>query len=279
MDESVRRIADLATSTRGAEHLLQDLGALFRSEEQRIISAFFDTTHRTFVGSATSAVAVAVRRSVDALASTCRAGALRQAAYHAARGIVAHHVKGWLKDIEPQAEALYRQATQRFVTVASDFLHSLAALGDPSFEGLPRALDPETGFRAAPHFFFTDLMSLTGVSPIDWWLDRIRGRSASGEAVSRDAIRYADRLLTTNSSRAIFDLRERLADSRAACESELRTMLTDVSASARRALDRARELRKTGDQAVARQLKQLEAYRTRLRDVLEERAVRDDAHA
>ena len=277
LDESHRRIDDLETSTQRAEHLLRDLAALFRSEEQRIIRDFFDTAHDTFLATATPVIGADVRRAVEGLGTTHRAGALRQAAYSAARGIVTHRITAWLRETEPQAEAFYRQAAQRFVALANDFLQSLAASNDSSFDDLPRSLDPEAGFRAAPHFYFTDLMNLTAVGPVDWVLDRVRGRSAAVEAVSKGAVRYAERLLTSNSSRVIFDLRERLTGSRTAFESELRLLLTEITASATRALDRARELRKSGDQAVRLQIRRLEEHRARLRRLSEERAVRADA--
>jgi hypothetical protein len=277
LDESHRRIDDLEKSTQRAIHLLQDLAALFRSEEQRIIRDFFDTTHSAFLAASEPAVEVDVRRAVDGLGATHRASALRQAAYSAARGIVTHRIKSWLKETEPQAEALYRQAAQRFVTLANDFLDSLAASADSSFEHLPRSLNPEAGFRAAPHFHFTDLMNLTAVGPVDWLLDRVRGRSAAVEAVSRDAIRYAERLLTSNSSRVVFDLRERLAGSRTAFEAELRLILTEIAASATRALDRARAVRKSGDREVRLQLRRLDEYRGRLHDSSEEPAAGGDA--
>ena len=277
LDESHRRIDDLAQSTRRAEHLLQDLAALFRSEEQRIIRDFFDVTHNTFIATSMPVIEADVRRAVDGLGTTHRAGGLRQAAYDAARGIVAYRIKAWFTETEPQAEGLYRRTAQRFVTLANDFLQSLAASNDSSFERLPRSVDPEAGFRAVPRFYFTDLMNLTAVGPVDWVLDRVRGRSAAVEAVSRGAVRYAERLLTSNSSRVIFDLRERLTGSRTAFESELRLLLTEITASATRALYRARELRKSGDQAVRLQIRRLEEHEARLRRLSEERAVRADA--
>ena len=277
LDESHRRIDNLEKSTQLAELLLRDLAALFRSEEQRIIRDFFETTHETFLATAQPVVAADVRRAVERLGATQRAGALRQAAYGAARAIVTHRITAWVTETEPQAEAIYRQAAQRFVALANDFLHALAASNDSSFERLPRSLDPEAGFRASPHFCFTDLMSLTAVGPVDWMLDRVRRQSGAVEAVSRGAVRYAERLLTSNSSRVIFDLRERLTGSRTAFESELRLLLTAITASATRALDRARELRKSGDQAVRLQIGQLEEHGARVRRLSKERAVRADA--
>src|SRR6266571_4128352 len=54
IEQSQRRIADLQRSTRQAEQLLLDLAALFREEDQRIISGFFEATHQAFISSSTS---------------------------------------------------------------------------------------------------------------------------------------------------------------------------------------------------------------------------------
>jgi hypothetical protein len=136
----------------------------------------------------------------------------RQAAYGAGRDIAARQVRAWLTDIEPQAESLYRQAAGRFVALANEFLGSLAESGEASFQYLPRSLEPDAGFRAPPRFYFTDLMQLTAVDPVTWLLDRCRGRFGAINAVSSDATRYAEHLLASNSTRVVFDLRDRLSE-------------------------------------------------------------------
>lgn len=202
LEASERRIAALDSSIQRATQLLQDLAALLRSEEQRIISQFFDTTQESFVSSSTCDLSAEVRCTVEGLASTHRGSALRQAAYAAVRDIVPRRIRTWLAEVEPQAEMLYRRAAGRFVTLANEFLSSLASSGDRSFEHLPRSLDPDAGFREPRRFYFTDLMHLTAVNPATWILDQIRGPSAAVNAISQDATRYAERLLTSNSSRA-----------------------------------------------------------------------------
>jgi predicted GTPase len=264
LEESQRRIEALDTSIARATQLLQDLAALLQSEEQRIISQFFDTAQESFVSSSARDLGGEVRRTVEGLASTHHGGALRQAAYAAVRDIVPRRIRTWLTEVEPQAEMLYRHAAGRFVTLANEFLSSLASSGDPSFAHLPRLLDPDAGFRAPRQFYFTDLMHLTAANPATWIFDQVRGPSAAVTAISRDAIRYAERLLTSNSSRVIFDLRERLSESRRGLEADLRLMLKELSASAMRALALARSVRDEGEPAVARELGRLEQHRAML---------------
>jgi hypothetical protein len=276
LEQSERRIGDLRRSIRQAERLLLDLAALFRDEEQRIISGFFDTMHQTFISSSTPSLRDDLAQAVLELGSTHRGGALREAAYHTAREIVTRRIGQWLAEIEPRAELSYRWAAERFIKLANEYLDSLRSSGDSSFEHLPGILDPDAGFRTPRHFVFTDLMHLTSVGPLDWTLDRIRSHSAAVRAISNDAIGYAQRLLVSNSSRVIFDLRERLSESRQSMESELRSMLTEVYTSARRALTHARELRKSGQLAVARELQQLNQHRDTLNELVAEAAAHDD---
>jgi GTP-binding protein EngB required for normal cell division len=261
---SERRIADLSLSGQRATQLLQDLAALFRSEEQRMISGFFDTAQRTFAASSTADLDVEVRREVTRLAHTHPGGALRPAAYEATRDIVTRRIRAWLAQIEPEAESLYRRAAGRFVALANDFLTSLRASDDPAFNHLPVALEPEAGFRAPRHFHFTDLMHLTAVTPFAWLLDRaLRGRRAVA-FVARKTTRYADRLLTSNGSRIIFDLRERVSESSRALESELRYMLEDITSAATKALTQARTVRALGEGAINDELQRLEHTRAAL---------------
>ena len=276
LEQSERRVGDLQRSTRQAEQLLLDLTALFREEEQRIISSFFDATHGAFISSSTSSLRADVQHAVEGLASTHRGGALRQAAYHAARGVVTRRIYTWLAELEPQAESLYRRAAQRFIELANQYLSSLRASGDATFEHLPRSLEPDAGFRAKRHFSFTDLMHLTSVGALDWLLDRARNHATETRAINRDAIEYAEHLLASNSSRVIFDLRDRLSESRRALQSELRSILTEINASATRALAQARELRKNGQSAVARGLQQLNQHRDTLNELVGEAAAHDD---
>lgn len=271
LEESERRIAHLDASVQHATQLLHDLAALFRSEEERIIREFFDTAQERFVAANRESLTAEVQAAVERLALTERRGALRQASYGAAREIVRRRIGVWLAEVEPQAESHYRQATRRFIGLANDFLTSLRASSDPSFDHLPDSLEFEVGFRAPRRFYFTDLMHLTSVSPVVWLYDHILTRAAAVAAINRHASRYGERLLTSNCSRVTFDLRDRLTASRRALESELRFMLKEITASATRALEQAREIRKRGEAAIAQELQRLARYRVVLRELSSDR--------
>ena len=249
--ESDRRIESLAASQIRAEQLLRDLAALFRNEEQRIIDDALEPAHAAYVNQAKAATEAELRQAVADIPRGTSVAQLRVSAYALARDIVHRHVVAWQKQLEPEAERAYQRAASRFVTLGTEFLQSLVRSGDSAFVHLPQTLDPMIGFRAPRHFVFTDLMYMTGDSPANWIADHLRGRTNTVRAVSDDAWRYAERLLITNSSRVLFDLRERVSQSRAALEKELRALLTDLTASAARALARARELLRQGDAAVA----------------------------
>ncbi len=265
--ESQRRIAHLDESVEHAAQLLRDLTALLRSEEERIIREFFDTAEDRFVAANRENLSAEVRAAVEGLAMTERRGALRQSSYAAAREIVRRRIGIWLTEVEPQAELHYRQATRRFVALANEFLISLRASHDPSFDHLPESLEQEAGFRVPRHFYVTDLMHLTAVGPGVWLFDHILTRAGAVRAISRHATRYAERLLPSNCSRVTFDLRDRLTESRRALESELRFMLKEITGSATRALTHAKEVREGGEAAIAGERQRLAQYRATLREL------------
>ena len=262
--ESERRIESLQTSRIRAEQLLRDLAALFQSEEQRVISDALESPHAAYVRQAKTVIESELRDGVAGFPRSTSIAALRMSAYTLARDIVHRHVSAWLKQLEPDAERAYQRAASRFVGLGNEFLQSLVRSGDSAFVHLPHALDPTIGFRAPRHFMFTDLMYMTGDSPLNWIADYLRGRSRTVHAVTDDAWAYAERLLVTNSSRVMFDIRERVSESRAALEKELRSLLTDLTASAARALASARDLLKRGDEAVAARRVWLEDCEARL---------------
>lgn len=267
LEECERRIARLESSVERGTRLLTDLSALLRSTEERIVREFFDTVQQRFVADSRGALAADVQAVVSRLAAGEPRGRLRQSAYDAARELVVRRITAWLAEVEPEAEARYRQATQRFVVLANEFLASLTTSADSSFARLPASLEPEAGFRAPRQFYFASLMHLTGVPPWTWLFDRVGPRAAVVRAVGRRAAQYADRLLASNASRVTFDLRDRVSESRRALESELRFLLEEIVAAAMRALAAARQAREGGEAATAAELQRLNGYRAVLREL------------
>jgi hypothetical protein len=83
-------------------------------------------------------------------------------------------------------------------------------------------------------------------------------------AVERQAVAYAERLLIANSSRVVSDLKDRLTASCDALASDRRAMLSKLRASAARADEQARELKRQGDEAIVGELARLESCRTEI---------------
>ena len=115
---------------------------------------------------------------------------------------------------------------------------------------LPRSVGHETGFRVMSRLFYTELWGLTGRSLIVWLADLLRTRASVRRAVERDAGTYLERIVKANASRIQGDFRERLRESRWRMQAEIKALLKNISASAERALGRARERRASGAEAV-----------------------------
>ena len=69
---------------------------------------------------------------------------------------------------------------------------------------------------------------------------------------------YLDRIVKANASRIQSDFRERVRESRWRMQAEIKSLLKNISASAERALMRARERRAAGGQAVQAELSRIE---------------------
>jgi len=99
-------------------------------------------------------------------------------------------------------------------------------------------------------------LSLTG-----WAVDSLGPRSWTVRSVLRRTARYLDDLVEANSSRVANDLAERVAQSRARLEGELRNTLWRVTDFAELALTRARVRRAEGEAAVQDELRSIASLR------------------
>jgi hypothetical protein len=143
-----------------------------------------------------------------------------------------------LKTIEPEAHALYRRATDRFVRLANEYVSRVAAdAGDIDPEDLPS----EMGFRIKRQFYFTHLMHVTGGSPLTWLVDRFALRTVRQRHIARAADIYLTHLLESNSHRIENDLKDRTRESRRWLEGQIRTRLAGALHSAERAVTVATE--------------------------------------
>jgi putative ribosome biogenesis GTPase RsgA len=262
LDESERRLAGLQRAIQDAERALGDLAPLFGGEQERLARAL----HAERAAFLAEAVPAAVAE-LDAALSDSRGGprtGLRGRAMAEARAVARRHVERWLYAVEPRAEALYRAASGRFVELANAFLLRLRGSGEPALGRLPVELPAETSFRAKRSFYFTELVTVAGPGPAGWLATAIAPRRVARAAAERDARQYLERLIASNSSRVAYDLVDRLGESRRRLETEIVSLLGEISASAARALALARDRHERGAGAVEAELGRLRAVRARL---------------
>jgi hypothetical protein len=252
IEESEQRIETLRVCVAGAERSLNDLGYLFTSEQERL--------GRIFVGRKEEFLKHAkpdARRELSEALRTAevrRGRALRAKAIDLAHEISKQWLDRWLAEAQPTAEALYVEATRRFVDLANSFLTKLASSGDPELSRLPHAVSPDTGFRVRSGLYYTPLMTLTSQTPAGWFLDLVRSREHQLQVLDRQVGDYLETLIFVNANRIANDFNDRVLESRRCFEFEIRSALAEVATSAERALDRAKERRAQGSQAIQREV-------------------------
>jgi len=260
LEESEQRIAMLRACVADAERALNDLGPLFSAEQARL-SATFRTRWDHFV----KQVVPAAREDLSAAMQQVSGhrDCVRQEAIQLAQDIATRWTDRWFSEAAPAAEQLYRAAAQRFAEVANGFLDRLATSAD-GLAGLPRTVSPELGFRTVSRFYSTELMHLTGRSPLQWLADMVRPAGMARRRMEHEVGAYLERLLSTNTARIMNNLDDRVLESRRRLEAEIRGYLRDICASAERALQRARGRQAAGAQAVRAEVERLDSIRQRV---------------
>jgi len=208
-------------------------------------------------------------RAVDAR----RGAALRSRAFELADEIARRHLTAWRAEAQAMGEALYIEATQRFVDLANGFLERLAGAGDAALAGLPRALSPEKGFRWRSRLYFTSLITMTTPSLLEWFLERFRSRERQLVVLDRQIGEYLGSLFISNAARIRDDFNDRVLESRRRFLSEIRAALTEVLASSESALVRAKERRAQGSEAVRAEVERIDNLSERLGALGKERKV------
>ncbi len=256
LEESQRRLDDLRGCVAEAERSLADLAFLFDAEEARLAGEFARWAAE-FLRRALPDARDQFLRALDAREPRGKL-TLRPDAFAAAQEIYLRVLSPWLPDAQRAAESLYVEASQRFVKLTNDFLDRLASSGDAALADLPRGVGPETGLRVRSRLFYTELWGLTGRGLLGWLADLLRSRTNLRRSVERDVGEYLDRIVKANASRIQGDFSERVRESRWRMQAEIKSLLKNISASAERALMRARERRAAGGQAVQAELSRIE---------------------
>jgi len=92
---------------------------------------------------------------------------------------------------------------------------------------------------------------------IGWLADLLRSRASVRRSVEREVGEYLERIVQANASRIQGDFRERVRESRWRMQAEIRALFQNISASAERALGRARERRAAGAEAIQIELSRI----------------------
>jgi predicted GTPase len=256
IEQSENRIAVMKETIADAERSMRDLGYLFMGEQQHISDMFVDR-HKTFLARVMPQAHKEFNVSLQTI-SGWLGPSYRRRTFHEAQEVARRHVAPWLKPEQEEAENEYRRVELRFVEMANEFLTKLASAGIPELARMPRALDPERGFRVRSEFTFYEYRDVAEpASPVRWLTDLLLGLVGARWIIRNEARRFLTRLLETNSTRVQSDVLNRVQESRAKLETEIRKLLHEVSRIAEQALFRARKVKEDGESAVAAELNRL----------------------
>lgn len=247
IEESERRIDELKRFAAEAERSMADLGYLLTSAQERLSKSFAEHREMFLAYAGPEARCELGERLRSAVGN--RGPALRSRAFTLAQEICRSWIDRWRVEEQPIAERMYREASQRFVDLANEFLERLAASAGPALSDFPRALDAEVGFRSRSRFYPTEMVEFTRRPPLAWLWELLRPHSFALRSAERAAAAYLRQLLMFNAARVTNALEEQLVESRRQLEAQIRTRLEETYASAERAFHIARSRRIAGEAA------------------------------
>jgi len=264
IEDSERRIAVMKQTIADAERSMRELGYLFMAEQQHLSDRFVDR-HKAFLARAMPQASHEFEVALQSIS-----GGLgpwyRRSTFREAQEVARRHIVPWLKPEQEEAEKEYRRAALRFVEMANEFLKQLAHAGIPELARMPRALDPESGFRVRSEFTFLDFLEVAQpASPLRWLADLILALVGARSVIKNDARKFLARLFEFNSTRVQSDILNRVQESRARLETEIRRLLHEVSRIAEQALAHAKKVREEGAPAVQAELRRLDSLEQEVR--------------
>ncbi|MGD0211843.1 MAG: dynamin family protein [Terriglobales bacterium] len=264
IEDSERRIAVMKQTIADAERSMRELGFLFMAEQQHLSDRFVDR-HRAFLARAMPQANQEFEIALHSISGGLGPG-YRRRTFHEAQFVARRYIVPWLKPEQEDAEKEYRCVALRFVEMANEFLKKLAQAGIPELARMPHALDPESGFRVRSEFTFLDFVEVAQpASPLRWLADLILTLVGARGVIKSDARRFLTRLFEFNSTRVQSDILNRVQESRARLETEIRKLLHEVSRIAEQALARAKKVREEGAPAVEAELRRLASLEQKVR--------------
>ena len=188
---------------------MRELGYLFMAEQHHL-SDTLAHRHRAFLSSLAPQAGRELEEALHSLPRG-RGPSYRRRVMRAAQEVARRHVLPWLETEQSDAEKEYRAVARRLVQVGNDFLEKLAEAGVREIARLPRALDPEAGFRIRSRFTFHDLLETAQpASPLRWLADSALGLARAHGVIQTDARAFLTHLLETNCTRVQSDILNRV---------------------------------------------------------------------
>jgi hypothetical protein len=253
IEESERRITLMKQTIAEAERSTRELSSLFMAEQRRLSDVFVHR-HKAFTATTLPAARQEFQESLRSIPSGS-GPSYRRRVMRQAQEIARKHVVPWLRPEQEEAEKEYRRVAVRFVEMGNEFLRKLAEAGIRELARMPHALDAETGFRVRSKFSFMDFIEVAQpASPLRWIADLLLELLGARKLIQNDGLEFLDRLVETNSTRVQSDTLDRVQESRARLEVEIRKLLHEVSRIADHALARARKVKEEGEPAVEAEL-------------------------
>jgi len=257
VEQSEARMRELTEYIEHSEHAIRDLGLLLLSEQQRL-SDRLEQRRQEFIAKIVTSTRHRLAESASSAPS--RGPAIRRFAMQTALSIVREQVLPWLEEEEELVDEEYARITDRFTALANGLLRDLAQAGVPQLAHVGQSIEGCGQLAAHSQFQFHDLLRIARpASPIRYAADFMMAAIGLTAPIWRDAQRFLERVIDTNTSRVHNDLERRLAVARRELELAIRGLLMEARDIAHATLARARETKVAGEAAVQRQLAELEA--------------------
>ncbi|HVO63179.1 MAG TPA: dynamin family protein [Terriglobales bacterium] len=194
---SEQRILSLRETVSEAEQSLRDLGVLFSAEQMRLSNILL-SRRKAFLKEVFPTAKGELKREAESGVPSF--GPKRRRSLMAlAQAVARRNVMPWLDAEEAHSEELYVSITQRFVNLTNDLLRRISEEETGDFSHLPKAFDPEHGFRTRSRFFFHDMVTLAQPpSPLLYVADVVMGVLRIHWWFERDATQFLELLLDTN---------------------------------------------------------------------------------
>lgn len=267
IQETEERIARVRGAVESSNRSLHDLGYLLTAEQHRL-SDLFLARRKSFETAALPVMQAELKAQLKQLPHGS-GRKFKLQAMHLAQEIAKKDILPWLDDEQREAEKEYKQAVTRFVDAGNEYLHRLSEAGLPQLARMPNAIEADLTFQAKSHFYFYDAIHIaTNAAPFRLLAEYAMGLVRYFKVLERDALRFLEYLVDTNTSRVQFDILERVQESRSHLEAQIRRLLLEVNRIAERALENARSTIAAGSSAVAARLSKLNEIEAEIRALL-----------